>query len=197
VRRFVVNLADRSTFTRTSPGACQAVPTPTIGEAAAAAERRCWVLVRVPFRAPADSTDGFNVRRVRALRLTMVSGPEESDTAFTTLALARRAAGRARRGCAGPTAPRRGSPATRSSAVGRAGWSRASVGTQDSTRDYRYQSPPGVTDETDERPHGARADAVQVNERALRLQAGRAGGLARALRARRRRTSASPRAPRT
>ncbi|GLC24411.1 cell surface protein SprA [Roseisolibacter agri] len=174
LRRFVVNLSDRRTFTRENPNACQATVTPTVGEVAALAERRCWVLVRVPFRAPSDSTDGFSIRRVRSLRLTMVSGDEEPDSAFTTTALARlrlvgapwlRRTDRAAVGIAGDSLGTQGS------------WVIAGVvGTQDSTGRVPYQSPPGVTDETDERRTGLEATAVQVNERALRLQAGAPGG---------------------
>jgi hypothetical protein len=174
LRRFVVDLSDRRTFTRENPAACQATVTPTVGEVAALAERRCWVLVRVPFRAPSDSTDGFNIRRVRALRLTMVSGEQEPDSAFTTTALARlrlvgapwlRRTDRAAVGIAGDSVGQQAS------------WVIAGVvGTQDSTGRVPYQSPPGVTDETDERRTGLEATAVQVNERALRLQAGAAGG---------------------
>ncbi len=172
LRRFVVDLSQARTFAR--EGGCQATPTPTIGEVATLAERRCWVLVRVPFRAPQDSTGDFTVRRVRALRVTMVAGAESPDSAFTTTALARL------RLVGAPWLRRTERPAVGiagdSTALG-AGYVIAGVvGTQDSTGTVPYQSPPGVTDETDARLTGFEANAVQVNERALRLQAGRAGG---------------------
>ncbi|MDF1504808.1 cell surface protein SprA [Roseisolibacter sp. H3M3-2] len=174
LRRYVVDLSRRATFTRENPAACQTTGTPTIGEAVGTNDRRCWVLVRIPFRSPSDSLGDFNVRRVRAMRLTMIAGAGEADSAFTTTALARlrlvgapwlRRAERPVSGIAGD-----------STALG-AGYVIAGVvGTQDSTARVPYQSPPGVTDETDERRTGFEANAVQVNERALRLRAGVPGG---------------------
>ncbi|MCC6319703.1 MAG: cell surface protein SprA [Gemmatimonadaceae bacterium] len=166
VRRFVVNLADTRAYTRV--GKCGAVVRDVNGGIPADA-RLCWVHVRLPFGTPTDSTGGGPaIRRIRALRLTVVSGEQLDDAAFSMTPIARlRVAGapwlkRADR-------PIEGVAGTRTSLTGTV--IASTIGTQDrdTTRGIFYESPPGVTDAPDQSSSVFGSQQQQVNERSLRL----------------------------
>nr|MCU0648297.1 cell surface protein SprA [Gemmatimonadaceae bacterium] len=170
-KRFVVDLGDRRQWTRV--GRCFTRTDTTIAGTVDAGEQ-CWVQVRLNWRAPTDSQGVASDRRVRTLRLTMISGADARDDEFTQLALGRvRLSGapwlkRSERPLAGIAGD---------SLNGRPGYVVASlIGTQDSTATLVYQSPPGVLDQTQQRQTGLENTRIQINERALRLQAGVPGG---------------------
>jgi hypothetical protein len=170
-RRFVVDLGDRRQWTRV--GRCTTRSDTTIAGTVETGEQ-CWVQVRLNWRAPTDSQGTASDRRVRALRLTVISGAEARDDEFTQLPIGRiRLAGapwlkRSERPLAGIAGD---------SLEGRPGYVVASlIGTQDSTATLVYQSPPGVGDQAAQRQTSLENTRVQINERALRLQAGVLGG---------------------
>jgi hypothetical protein len=164
VRRYIVNLADTSTYTRI--GRCGPGPRTVVGPPQ---EDRCWVLFRVPFRAADDSIGTPLLRRMRALRVTMISGVGVGDNEFTQVPIARlRLTGapwlkRAETGLRGIAAE-----------VGSGGAVSAGViGTQDRglAGGISYESPPGVVDEPDTKRSNFQTSRIQINERSLRLRA--------------------------
>jgi hypothetical protein len=169
-KRFVVDLSDPGTWTRR--GRCQrAAPL----DAPADSAEQCWVQVRLNWRTPTDSVGTQNDRRVRALRLSLVSNAALPDSAFTGTALARL------RLVGAPWLKRTERPIS-----GLAGDSLASlsggyviasvIGSLDSTAEVPYSPPPGVAEVPEDRQTGLEASRVQVNERALRLLAGGSPG---------------------
>src|SRR5947207_3161710 len=123
---------------------------------------------RIPFRTPDDSLGHPLLRRVRALRITMISGSTVTDDEFSTVPLARlrltgapwlKVSDKTLRGIAGDQ--------TSLGSV-QAGV----VGTQDVNvrKDVSYQSPPGITDAPTSKTISYQPGRVQINERSLRLQ---------------------------
>lgn len=166
LKRFVVNLSDPGSWTRV--GRCfQQRDSSGVG---ITADSLCWVQVRLNWRAPTEELNSPNDRRVRAMRITMVSGANMEDDAFSRIALARlRLVGAPwlKRG----TEPLSGMAGDSSGAAG--GFVIASViGTLDSTSAIPYSSPPGVVEAPESRRSGYENTRVQVNEQALRIQAG-------------------------
>jgi hypothetical protein len=165
-RRFVVDLADARSWTRT--GRCYQQRDSTA--AGVTADSLCWVQVRLNWRAPAEDLNAPNDRRMRALRLTMVSGAQAADDAFTRVALARM------RLVGAPWLKRAGTPLSGiagDSSAAPGGYVVASVvGTLDSSATLPYTPPPGVVEAPENRQSGYENTRIQVNERALRLQAG-------------------------
>ena len=169
VRRYIVNLADTSTYTRI--GRCGPGPRPVVGPSS---EERCWVLIRVPFRTADDSIGTPLLRRMRALRVTMISGAGLPDSAFTQVPIARlRLTGAPWLKRAETTLRGIGAelPAPGSVVAG-------VIGTQDRglAGGINYESPPGVVDEPDTKRSNFQTSRIQINERSLRL---RASGLER------------------
>ena len=169
VRRFVVDLSDRRNYSRV--GTCN-VSVADVNGAVLPTSRLCWVQVRLPFNAPSDSTGGGPlIRRVRALRLTVVSGTTLTDAQFSLTPVARvRVVGaawlkRADRVLDGMAGSQR--------ALGGGVVIASVIGTQDrdSTRGIFYQPPPGVGEVPDDASAVFGAQRQQVNERSLRLQA--------------------------
>jgi hypothetical protein len=169
IRRYIVDLSVRSTFNRV--GKCSVALYDTAAGGTVQRSDLCWVQVRVPFRAADDSLNGGpNIRRVRAMRITVVSGEGMPDTAFTTVPIGRfrligspltKRTDRTVRGIAGDQ------PAL--------GFTIASViGTQDrdTLRNLDYEPPPGVSDAADRQQTGLENLRAQINERSLRLLAG-------------------------
>jgi hypothetical protein len=169
VRRYVVDLSQASNYTRV--GRC-GVTVRDVNGAIPAEARLCWVLVRVPFGRPDDSTSGGpSIRRIRALRLTMVSGRTLEEDRFSMVGITRlrvvgapwlKRADRPLGGVGGAT------PALVGDVVA------TTIGTQerDTTRGIFYEPPPGITDQ----PEAATGtlpgqQQQQVNERSLRLLA--------------------------
>ncbi|MEX0909506.1 MAG: hypothetical protein WDZ58_07050, partial [Gemmatimonadaceae bacterium] len=111
------------------------------------------------------------LRRVRALRITMISGAGTPDDAFVRVPLARL------RLTGAPWLKRDDKPL-----IGIGGERRAAdgyviagvIGTQDRGRTggIDYESPPGVIDEPDTKTVAHSSARVQINERSLRLTAG-------------------------
>ena len=166
-RRYIVDLSNPASFNRI--GQCDAAP--RTFNAGAAPQQVCWVLVRVPFRSPDDSLGEALLRRVRALRVTMISGAGTPDDEFVRVPLARlRLTGapwlkRDDRPLAGIGGERRGADGYVIAGV---------IGTQDRNRagGIDYESPPGVIDEPDTKTVALSSARVQINERSLRLTAG-------------------------
>jgi hypothetical protein len=177
VRRYVVDLSQPQVYARV--GRCGVVVRDVNGGIAPDATL-CWVQVRLPFTSPDDSTnDGPNLRRIRALRVTMVSGAGLADERFSMLGITRlRVVGakwlkrrnRPLMGVAGID------PAPQGEVIA------TEIGTQDrdSTRGIFYESPPGVSDLPDEASAAFGTQQVQINERSLRVLATQLPRLGRA-----------------
>ena len=168
VRRFVVDLSDTRSYSRV--GKCGAVVR-DVNDAILSDARLCWVHVRIPFNTPEDTTAGGpSIRRIRSLRLTMVSSGALADDQFSMIALSRlRVAG-------APWLKRADRPITgvgglQTSLTGAV--IASTIGTQDrdSTRGIFYESPPGVADEPEQSSSVFGSQQFQVNERSLRLLA--------------------------
>ncbi|MGI8618941.1 MAG: cell surface protein SprA, partial [Gemmatimonadaceae bacterium] len=84
-RRYVVDLANPASYNRV--GRC--APAPRTFNETTGPRTVCWVLVRVPFRSPDDSLGEALLRRVRALRISMISGAASADDEFVRVPLAR------------------------------------------------------------------------------------------------------------
>ncbi|MHB1223082.1 MAG: T9SS outer membrane translocon Sov/SprA, partial [Gemmatimonadaceae bacterium] len=166
IRRYVVDLGDPARWARV--GRCGVlIDQPT---SVAPARSRCWVQVRIPFRAPDDALNGGPpLRRVQSLRLTVVSGAELSDQLRVQIPMARlRLVGspwlkRSERGLRGIAGEQVGQGTVIATVIGTAD--------RDSLAGLIYESPPGVTDQPDQRQTGLEANRTQVNERSLRLLA--------------------------
>ena len=165
LRRYIVNLADTGAYTRV--GRCSSSGRMVVGPAP---EEVCWVLIRVPFRTADDSLGTPLLRRMRALRITMISGAAVGDNDYTQVPIARlRLTGapwlkRSDAGLRGIGAEIKGG-----------GFVNAGViGTQDKNlaNGLSYESPPGVIDEPDTKRSNFQTNRVQINERSLRLTAG-------------------------
>ena len=136
----------------------------------------CWVQVRINWHKPLDSLNAPNDRRVKAMRLTMVSGAALTDDEFSHMALARlnlEGAPWLRRG----DRPLSGIAGDSSAFIN--GYIISSlVGTEDTSSTLHYQPPPGVVEEVGDKSQTKLATSiVQVNEHSLRLQAGVVGGV--------------------
>jgi len=165
-RRYVVDLSNPESYNRV--GRC--APAPGTFNSAGG-HPVCWVLVRVPFRSPDDSLGEVLLRRVRSLRVTMISGEATPEEAFVRVPLARL------RLTGAPWLKRDDHPL-----IGIGGERPAPggyviagvIGTQDRNRTggIDYESPPGVIDEPDTKTVAHSSARVQINERSLRLTAG-------------------------
>ncbi|MFN2397597.1 MAG: cell surface protein SprA [Gemmatimonadaceae bacterium] len=165
--RYVIDMSDASTFNRIGRCYRRALDTASTGGGSV-----CWVHFRVPFSAPTETVNDPLVRRIKAVRLTLVSSPLLPEIDFTQVAIARlKLVGspwvkRAYRPLAGVGGSR---------VVGGSGFVIASIiGTldRDSVGGLFYQSPPGVTDQADSKQSGYNPGAIQINERSLRLVSG-------------------------
>lgn len=127
---------------------------------------RQWVLVSVPFNAPADSLNDVNRRRLRALRLTVVSGvgtPDDEAVQFPIADL--RVTGAPWINRANATLVGLGGTRTAGGFV-----ITSSIGTNDSSAALVYQPPPGLRDQPDTK--GAPIGRIQmpINEHSMRIQ---------------------------
>ncbi|MEP6763619.1 MAG: cell surface protein SprA [Gemmatimonadaceae bacterium] len=166
-KRFVVNLAADSTWSRI--GSCRAFLTDS---ATLIPDTLCWVQVRLNWRAPLDSLNSPTDRRMRALRLTMISGAGEQDDAFSRVVLTKlklvgapwlRRGDHPLAGVAGDSSIQNSTSYVISSLIG----------TQDSSSMLHFQPPPGVVETTESKTQTAYDNTlVQTNDHALRLQAG-------------------------
>ena len=167
--RYVVDLGDPKSYTRV--GKCEVTQVDSAG-GGLENNTLCWVFVRLPFNAPFDSVAGGpNIRRVRALRISMVSGAGERDNAFTQIPLAQfKLTGanwikRSDRVITGIAGERNSVGVMQASTIG--------TMDSDSTHGPGYESPPGVTDAPDQLITGLENQRVQINERSMRLTAQR------------------------
>lgn len=163
-RRYIVDLADGRSYTRIGG------PLPEQNNGVDSPVR--WVQFRIPFNAPSDSLNSPLLRRVRALRLTIIAGDGSADEDEVTVPLARvrlvgspwlKRAERVLSGIAGDSLATNG------------GFVIASViGTNDfdPTNGVFYQSPPGVVEQLETQAGDLQATRTQINERSLRLLAG-------------------------
>jgi hypothetical protein len=158
--RYVIDLADPQTITKT--GLCHPHPS---DRARTGPRTFCWALVRVSL-ASAQLINDPIVRRIRAARLTMVSG-DAADTSFTYTPVSRfRLLGApwVKRGLT----PIAGIAGTRETGIG---FVQATIiGTLDAgTAGIGYQPPPGVAESPDDRTDDVSTARTQVNEKSLRL----------------------------
>lgn len=162
--RYVVDLSDPSKYKRIGGSfsdtlLVNGVPRP---------RTRRWVLVSVPFKTPTDSLNAVNRRRLRALRLTVVSGAGQDAEEPTQLPIAElRVTGapwldRSNQTLAGISGirPDGGFVVT------------STIGTNDSSAAVVYQPPPGITDQSDIKNGQFAAGLTQINERSMRIQGG-------------------------
>ena len=166
IKRFVVDLSDKRNWTRVGKCSAQYDSSGT----GLVADSVCWVQVKLNWRAPLEELNSPNDRRMRAMRMTMVSSAQSAVEDFVRVAFARfnlvgapwlKRAGRPISGAAGD-----------SSALSNGYVIASVVGTLDSTSVLPYTPPPGVVEISDNRQTGYENTRVQINERALRLQAG-------------------------
>ncbi|HVD60620.1 MAG TPA: cell surface protein SprA, partial [Gemmatimonadaceae bacterium] len=166
LRRYIVNMADPSKYNRV--GICSVAPRAVVGPAA---DSVCWVLFKIPFRAPDDSLGAPLLRRIKAMRITMLSSDAIGDAEFSRIGIARlRLTGapwikRLETGIRGIAGEQPGSGFVNAS----------TIGTQDRKLPNAvldYESPPGVVDEPDTKRSNFETTRIQVNERSLRLTAG-------------------------
>jgi hypothetical protein len=133
--------------------------------------RRNWVLVSIPFKTPIDSINDVNRRRLRALRLTVVSGAAQGQEDATQFPIAElKVTGapwldRSNQTLAGVAGIRSDAGFVITS----------TIGTNDSSATVVYQPPPGVTDQTDTKSGQFAAGLTQINEHSMRIQAGNMG----------------------
>jgi hypothetical protein len=172
--RYVVDLGDRASYAQV--GRCYHTLTDT--SSGGGPRPVCWVQFRVPFSAPTAQLNSPLARRIKSMRITVVSGQQAptGENDFTRFAIARlRLTGspwtkRTDRAVAGIGGGGEvgGTPAPGTGTV-----IATTIGTQD--RGARggdappYESPPGVTDEPDSKGSEFSPGTVQVNESSLRL----------------------------
>jgi cell surface protein SprA len=161
--RYAVDLSDPKNYVRI--GGCAVSPVDSLG---AAGERKCWVLVRIPFGTPLDTiAGGPNLQRIRTVRLTMVSGVAAADNEFTQVPIARfRFTGvtwlkRSSQSLAGVGGEK--------SSVGTVAASTIGTADKDSTSGLVYDSPPGVVDQSDQKLSGLENQRIVINEQSMRL----------------------------
>jgi cell surface protein SprA len=157
VFRYIVDLNDRSNYYRI--GHCGQLPEGT----------RCWVNVRIPFTAAADTIGEPLLRRIRALRLTMISGEGLGDGEFSRVPVARL------RLIGAPWVKRDERPLVGIGGDERAGLGTVIatlIGTQDSTAGgLAYEPPPGVSDRPEQQSTDPAAGLVEINEQSMRILA--------------------------
>jgi hypothetical protein len=126
------------------------------------------VFVRVPFRAATDTLNEVDLRRIKALRLTMVTGAGARDDELVELPLADlRVTGAPWLRRADATIPGVGSKQPGAGFV-----VTSTIGTNDSTAVLTYQPPPGVGNQTDTKLGQLQLGLSQINERSMRILAG-------------------------
>ena len=166
VRRYIVDFSQAGSYDRL--GKCDARVNDPVG-ARPAESTLCWVHVRVPFAAAADSTNGGPLlRRIQALRITAISASGAPDDAFINVPIARL------RLVGAPWLKRSSRPLTgiagdREQTTTGTGYVIAGV---IGTENRLYESPPGIFDQSDNLRTPFDPTREQINESSLRLQAG-------------------------
>ena len=175
--RYTVDLAALSQDTAAAPrGRCFSSMTDTLQKDAGGGGPFCWIRVRVPLDAARDTVNAPLRRRIRALRLTMVAGATVPNGETITTPIARFR-------LAGPLwlkradAPLAGVGGDSLAVAGPRG--SVSVATL-STQDPGYVHPPGLGDDADTKVSKYQQQAIQTNERSLRVLATSVPALSRA-----------------
>ena len=166
ILRYVVDLSDPSTYARV--GNVALVPDTTGGVVTDV--RKEWVFVRIPFNSPTDSLNDVQRRRMKALRITLVSGAGTPDDQFVQLPIdGLQLVGapwitRNQQTIAGVAGNQGAGGFVITSLIGTAD--------RDSVNGLYYQSPPGIINQADTRAAAYAPTAVQINEQSLRILAG-------------------------
>ena len=163
IRRYVVDLSQQSTYART--GVCNTERDST----GVTVRERCWVHIRVPFGSVGDGRDigSPQIRRIKAMRVTMISGDGVGDSAFTTVPIARLK-------LLGSPWLKRNEQAVAGIAGERpvGGIVAATIVSTTDSASLGYIPPPGVVEGLDSKTQGLTPTGpIQVNERSLRLLA--------------------------
>ena len=168
IRRYVVDLSRPESYNRI--GVCGPAVR-DVNQSQPPGTNVCWVNFRIPFNTPDETIAGGPLlRRVRALRITVVSGETATDDRYTQVPLARlsvtgatwlKRAARPLNGLAGEQQALGGFVIA------------SSIGTQDvdSARGLVYEPPPGVTDEPEQQQTGVGFTASSINETSMRILA--------------------------
>ncbi len=158
--RFAVNMADPASYDRV--GGCIPAGDPRL----VSAPGKCWVHFRIPFSA-AELVGSPILRRIKSVRLTVVSGANSPDNAFTFLPLTRIQLSGA------PWQKRSAHTLTGIGGVSESnGFVSASlIGTLDSSATLSYQPPPGVREEAENIAGQFATGQIQINEKSLRIRA--------------------------
>lgn len=132
---------------------------------------RNWVLVRVPFKSPTDSLNDVNRRKLRALRLTIVSPvvpPGQDPETPVQLPIAELQVTGA------PWLDRASQALAGIAGIHQVGGFviTSTIGTTDSSMAVVYQPPPGVTNEAALKGAQLQGTLTVTNESSLRLQTG-------------------------
>jgi cell surface protein SprA len=165
--RYVVDLSEPAKYKRLGGTYTDTLFT---GGTAQVRTRR-WALISIPFKTPTDSLNDVNRRRIRALRLTVVSGTAQTPDETTQFPIADLHVTGA------PWFAR--SNVTLPGIAGIAGISpngvfviASTIGTNDSSAAVVYQPPPGVQDQSDTKGGQLTVGRTQINETSMRIQAG-------------------------
>jgi hypothetical protein len=164
VLRYVVDLADPAKYKRIGGEYTDTV----FVNGAPRPRTRHWVLLSVPFETPTDSLNDVNRRRIRALRLTVVSGQLANPDEPVQLPIAEL------RVTGAPWLSRSNQTLTGigGSRPGGGFVVLSSIGTTDSTAALVYQPPPGVENQADTKLAEFSGGRTAINERSMRVQAG-------------------------
>ena len=162
--RFTIDLADPASYSRV--GGCISANDPRNPKDV----QLCWVQVRVPFGS-AEAIDNPQIRRLKTMRLTVISGVDTPDDATINLPIA------GLRLVGAPWLKRANAPVqgiAGDDPVLRPGSYVIStiIGTQDSTANLVYQPPPGVIEQADSKNPDYIAGEIEINERSMRILAG-------------------------
>jgi len=164
VLRYVVELNDPTKFKRFGRSYTDSVLVDGVSQP----RTRQWALISIPFGVPTDSLNAVNRRRIRAVRLTLVSGQTLPDDEPTQLPFAEM------RVTGAPWLDRSTSVLDGIGGIKRDGGFviTSTIGTMDSSAALVYQPPPGVGDQPEVKGPQIGAVRTQINERSLRIQAG-------------------------
>ncbi|HXD48525.1 MAG TPA: cell surface protein SprA [Gemmatimonadaceae bacterium] len=164
--RYVVDLSDTAKYRRIGASFTDTL----FVEGVPQVRTRRWVLISVPFKTPTDSLNDVDRRRLRALRVTMISPAAGllGDEVPIQLPIAELTV--------------TGAPWLDRSSQSLAGIAgirpdggfviTSTIGTTDSSAAVVYQPPPGVGDEADTRNAQFQGTLTQINESSLRIQTG-------------------------
>ncbi|HEY4129598.1 MAG TPA: cell surface protein SprA, partial [Gemmatimonadaceae bacterium] len=167
VLRYVVDLSDAGRYKRVGSNFTDTL----IVQGQPQVRTRQWVLISIPFKTPTDSLNDVNRRKIRALRVTLVSNQLDNPEAPVQLPIAElRVTGapwldRSNQTLAGIAGirPDGGFVIT------------STIGTTDSSGVLVYQPPPGVLNQADSKVAQFSGALTQINESSMRIQAGNMG----------------------